>query len=129
MKLRMVLLGLLALSAVRLLGDPPPTTVPSAPKFTLTWVDNSTNETGFEVEVSLDGTAFTRLNYVDANVATFQHSGLAWGKQYWYRVRAYNSAGFSTYSNVATGTTPTQPATPNAPSALAATVTVEIQAP
>jgi PKD repeat protein len=66
-------------------------------KATLTWTDNSGNETGFKIERSADGTTFTEIATVGANVTRYQDSGAP--KGYYYRVRAYNSAGTSGYSN------------------------------
>jgi hypothetical protein len=69
----------------------------SKTKATLTWTDNSGNETGFQIERSADGTTFTQIATVGANVTTYQDSGV--NKAYYYRVRAFNSAGNSGYSN------------------------------
>lgn len=75
-------------------------------QFTLSWTDNSTNETGFRIERSTDGTAFTEIATTGVNVVSYVDASLPNSTQYWYRLRAYNSAGNSGYSNVATGTTP-----------------------
>jgi PKD repeat protein len=66
-------------------------------KATLTWTDTSGNETGFQIERSTDGTTFTQIATVGANVTQYQDSGVT--KAYYYRVRAINSAGTSGYSN------------------------------
>lgn len=81
------------------------TTVDAA-QFTLTWADNSTNESGFRIERSTNGTTYTEIATVGANVVSYVDSGLPNATTYWYRIRAYNSSGNSSYSNVATGTTP-----------------------
>jgi hypothetical protein len=92
-------------------------TVPAAPSgltsvaankstINLSWIDNSTNETGFKIERSTNGTSFTQIATVGANVKTFSNTGLKSNKKYWYRVRAYNATGNSAYSNVASATTP-----------------------
>jgi len=85
----------------------------------LAWVDLSTNEIGFRVERSLDGTNFTYLTNVAANVTTANDSGLTPQTAYSYRVRAVNAAGESEFSNIATVTT----ASP-CPVAIAQSVTV-----
>ncbi|MBE2216549.1 MAG: fibronectin type III domain-containing protein [Opitutaceae bacterium] len=85
-----------------------------AAQFTLTWADNSTNETGFRIERSTNGSTFTEISTVGANVVSYVDAGLPNSTTYWYRLRAYNSAGNSGYSNVATGTTP-PPLSNNAP--------------
>jgi hypothetical protein len=69
----------------------------------LAWTDNSNNEIGFKVERSQNGGAFTQIATVGANVTTFQNTGLKKNNTYSYRVRAYNAAGDSAYSNVASG--------------------------
>lgn len=77
-----------------------------AAQFTLTWTDNSTNESGFRIERSTNGSTFSEIATVGANVVSYVDAGLPNSTTYWYRLRAYNSAGYSGYSNVATGTTP-----------------------
>ena len=68
----------------------------------LQWTDNSDNETGFKIERSTDGTNFSQLDFVGANVTTYTDNGVTPNTQYYYRVRATNAAGDSAYSNVAT---------------------------
>ncbi len=68
----------------------------------LTWLDVATNESGYEVERSLDGTTFTPLAQVGANANSYTASGLTAATSYWFRVRATNATGPSAYSNVAT---------------------------
>ncbi len=69
------------------------------------WVDASGNETGFKIERSTNGTSFTQVATVGANVTTFTDSGLTKNRNYNYRVRATNGAGDSAYSNTATAKT------------------------
>ncbi len=76
-------------------------TAVSASQINLRWTDNASNETGFEIERSLDAASFARIATVGANVTTYQNTGLAKNRRYYYRVRAYNAAGASPYSNVA----------------------------
>jgi hypothetical protein len=90
------------------LGTP---TVPDAEAISttairVTWHDNSTAETGFDVEVatSTDG-PWSSAGSVGANVTTFDHGGLSPGVQYFYRVRATNDSGSSPYSLLATART------------------------
>ena len=73
----------------------------SGRKITLTWLDNSTKETGFKIERSTNGTTFSQIAIVGANVKTYTNTGLISGRRYYYRVRAYNSLGNSGYSNIA----------------------------
>lgn len=65
---------------------------------TLTWADNSNNETGFEVERSTDGVNFAPLATTARNATTYVDES---GGVYYYRVRAVNSSGASAYSNIA----------------------------
>jgi len=90
-------------------------------QFTLTWSDNSTNEDGFRIEraAGLNSTqGFIEIATVGANVTTYIDAELPNSTPYTYRLRAYNTAGNSGYSNSASSTTPPAPATvPNAPGA------------
>jgi hypothetical protein len=80
----------------------------------LSWTDNSDNETGFTIERSLNGLSFAELDNVGANVTSYSDTTVAENTTYYYRVKAYNSAGDSAYSNTANDTTPTCPAEPPA---------------
>jgi len=92
-------------------------TVPAAPsgltanaqsttQIQLTWTDNSSNEDGFKVERSATGSSgWAQIATVGAGVATYTDGGLTASTKYYYRVRAYNSAGNSGYSNEANATT------------------------
>ena len=71
----------------------------------VSWRDNATNETGFRLERSLNGSSFTLVTLIGANVTSYADSGLASGTTYYYRVSAYNASGSSTFSNVGSGTT------------------------
>jgi predicted phage tail protein len=82
----------------------------------LSWADVSGNETGFELERSLDGNAFTKLADLPANATTYSNTGLATLTKYWYRIRAKNNIGNSDFSNVADATTFDVP--PGAPTTL-----------
>ncbi|SDH46118.1 Por secretion system C-terminal sorting domain-containing protein [Dyadobacter soli] len=84
----------------------------------LFWADLSNNETGFELERSTDGNAFSKLADLPANATTYSNTGLATLTKYWYRVRAKNAIGNSEFSNVADATTFDVP--PGAPTSLTA---------
>jgi acid phosphatase type 7 len=71
----------------------------------LAWTDNSSNEQGFSVERSENGTDFIEVATVGANVTEGADVELAPNTTYWYRVRAFNPADFSEYSNIAQATT------------------------
>ena len=74
----------------------------------LTWTDNADNEFGFEIERSTTGASgtFSLLTTVPADTESYANTGLTGNSEYCYRVRAVNSAGNSTYSNVDCETTP-----------------------
>jgi titin len=78
----------------------------------LNWVDNATTETFQWIERSTDGSTFTSVGVVAANVVSYTAQGLTPGTQYWFRVRAYDGSTYSGYSNVATATTFPPPAAP-----------------
>lgn len=77
----------------------------SSSQINLAWTDNSTNEDGFRVERKTTG-SFTEIATVGPNTTTFNDTGLSASTSYTYRVRAYNTAGNSGYSNEASATTP-----------------------
>jgi len=77
----------------------------STSQINLSWTDNSSNEDGFKLERSTDGTTFTPIALVGANVTTFANTGLGRNKRYYYRVRATNASGNSAYSNTASART------------------------
>ena len=56
----------------------------------VSWQDNSTNETGFEVWRSLSGPdgAFAKVGGAGANITVYSDAGLNAETQYCYRVRA-----------------------------------------
>ena len=76
---------------------------------TLTWIDNSLDETGFEIErcIGLGCTDFGLIGTRDSSIygPWWNDVGLAEITTYSYRVRAVNPAGASGYSNVTSATT------------------------
>ncbi|KAA6431450.1 T9SS type A sorting domain-containing protein [Dyadobacter flavalbus] len=115
---------------------PPVITIPKAPanlavttvtgkEINLKWTDNATDETGFELERSLNGTAFIKIADIAANATAYADTGLASTTKYWYRLLAKNTAGKSAYSNVVSATT--LEVVPNAPAGLIATAVSPFQ--
>lgn len=96
----------------------------------LGWSDNSSNETGFTVERCTgtqsvcDGTpaAWSVIVTVGENVSTYIDGGLLPETTYSWRVKGFNAAGASPYSNTLTVKTLAAPVAPtiNAPSKLVA---------
>ncbi len=90
---------------------PPAATAPNAPSgltataatsaINLAWTDNSSDEDGFQIERSTDGVNFSALATVAANVTSYSDSSAVAGTTYAYRIVAYNSAGASLASNIA----------------------------
>ncbi|MEO0292779.1 MAG: T9SS type A sorting domain-containing protein [candidate division WOR-3 bacterium] len=72
----------------------------------LSWQDNSNNETAFYVERSYDGANFTKIGETSSNETSYVDSSISPGSDYFYRVRAHNSAGNSAPSNIVQVTTP-----------------------
>jgi hypothetical protein len=92
----------------------------SSSQINLNWSDNASDESGFRIERSADGVAFAEVATVGANVTSYSSTGLSASTWYWYRVRAYNGAGNSAYTNVASAQTQTPAPPPAAPSGLTA---------
>jgi len=71
-------------------------------RVTLTWNDNSNNETGFQIQRSLSNTFTSSSTFsVGVNVRTFTQNVSRPGT-YYYRVRAINATGNSAWSNTKT---------------------------
>jgi hypothetical protein len=74
-------------------------------RINLTWSDNSSDETGFEIYRSTDNSNWTLVTTTAANTTSYPNSGLLSGTRYYYRVRAVNGMGASGYTtgNAVTG--------------------------
>ncbi|MDI6791353.1 MAG: Ig-like domain-containing protein [bacterium] len=90
----------------------------SSTQLRLSWQDNSGNESGFFIERKISEGSYTQITTVSTNVTTYDDTGLTPVTTYTYRVRAFNGAGNSGYSNEDTATTEEAP--PNAPTNLSA---------
>lgn len=93
----------------------------------INWQDNSNNEDGFDIERGgVQAGPFNQLIRLGTNVTNYVDVIAAdpGGSTYCYRVKAYNAAGSSPYSNVACLTTPVIQTVPLAPTTLKCTATV-----
>ncbi len=92
----------------------------SSSSVNLSWTDASTNETGFQIERSLTlGSGYSPVDTTAANAVTSSDAGLTASTAYYYRIRAINAGGMSSYTSEVSVTTPA--AIPAIPSGLTAT--------
>ncbi|MCX7834831.1 MAG: fibronectin type III domain-containing protein [bacterium] len=76
-------------------------TNPTTSSLTLTWSDNSNNETGFPIHRSLDDVTYTYLATAPANATTYTDNNLIPSRRYYYRVYAQNQDATSlSYANM-----------------------------
>jgi hypothetical protein len=98
----------------------------STSQINLYWTDNSETESDFRIERRVGSGEWGQIAVVAANRTSFADSNLSANTTFYYRVRAVNEAGSSSYSNSASATTsaqssPNPPAPPSAPHNLHAT--------
>ena len=91
-------------------GINPPTslllTPVSATQIDISWTDNTSIETGYVLERSLSSNSgFAEVVTLGANVTSYQDNSLLAETTYFYRVKAINAEGSSSYSNVAGAST------------------------
>jgi FtsP/CotA-like multicopper oxidase with cupredoxin domain len=94
-------------------------TLQAGPLVQLTWTDNAVNETGFRIERSTNGGAFSFLALAwplsTTGTVTFNDTAVqpvATAQTYAYRVAAVNVGGTSAFTNTASVTEPALPAAP-----------------
>jgi hypothetical protein len=75
-------------------------TAATTSEINLSWTDNSSDETGFVLEMSTDGSTYTVIETLPANTNTYKKTGLSKETVYYFRVKAINTALYSPYSNV-----------------------------
>jgi probable HAF family extracellular repeat protein len=78
----------------------------NANRIDLDWIDNSNNESGFEIEQRDAGGVFAKIATTGKDVNSFIDATVSGGTTYIYRVRAVNPGGVSAFSNTTSGTTP-----------------------
>ncbi len=98
-------------------------TAASSSQINLSWTNNATNQSGFQIDqaTSSDFTQNLTTVSVGANVTTYSATGLSANTTYYYRVRAVNGIGDS--ANTSTASATTSGIVPAAPSDLTATAT------
>ena len=84
-------------------------TAVSSTQINLSWTDNATDELGFHIERSLDGTNFSEIATVNPDVTSFNDTGLTPSTTYFYRIFSFNNFGNSAPSNIAGDTTQPSP--------------------
>lgn len=77
-------------------------TVVQSGQVNLAWLDNSATETGFRIERKIGSGSFSQLTSVGPNITSFVDALVSASVLYTYRVAAYNSSGYSGFSNEAT---------------------------
>jgi titin len=77
----------------------------SSSRIDRSWTDNSSAEGGFIIQRKTGSAKFKGIARTGINATTFPDTGLEPGTMYTYRVRAYNSFGYSAFSNRESATT------------------------
>jgi len=99
--------------AITFSSSPPPTNPPAAPYLwqvtqgqsnggpvvSITWFDNSSDESSFHLERKTGSGSFQEIAVLEADSTSYSDSSVSTGVTYTYRVRACNAAGCSAYSN------------------------------
>ena len=76
----------------------------------LSWIDNSDDETGFEIQRSTtSGSGFTTIHTTSSDVTTYLDETVSPETEYFYQIRAINSYGESSYTPEVSATTPAIP--------------------
>ncbi|MGV3720085.1 MAG: fibronectin type III domain-containing protein [Actinomycetota bacterium] len=103
------LAGLSGLSALTTQAPAAPPAAPSGlsapnpvgPMVELTWLDNSGNETGFELERSTDQVEWMLAATPAMNATSHSDTTVSEGAAYYYRIRSVNGGGASAWSSTA----------------------------
>lgn len=67
----------------------------------LSWQDEASNENAYKIERKIGGGSFIEIASINADSTSYIDYGLEYGIMYTYRVRTFNSRGYSDYSNEA----------------------------
>lgn len=77
----------------------------SSSGITLEWTDNSTGEEGFIVERKSAGSDFVEVARTGSNIVKYMDTNLQAGKEYYYKVKAFNGTLYTYYTNIGTAYT------------------------
>jgi FtsP/CotA-like multicopper oxidase with cupredoxin domain len=78
----------------------------TANAITISWTDNSSNNTNFRIQRSPNGTTnWVNVGTTGANTTVYRNTGLARRTTYFYRVQAYSGGTVSSWSNTVSATT------------------------
>ena len=69
----------------------------------LSWTDNTSYETGFKIERD-DGSGYTEIGNVSADVTEYTDTGLTFGQIYNYRIAAYTLVNTSSWTTISAST-------------------------
>lgn len=75
----------------------------------LAWTDNASNEDAYVLERSLNAVNYSIIATTTSDISDFTDSGLNPGVKYYYRLRAFNSVGYSSSVTTSIVTLPTPP--------------------
>jgi subtilisin family serine protease len=73
----------------------------SGKEVVLAWTDNSSGETGFSIERKESAGKYAQIASVSSNQTNYTDDSVKAGKTYSYRVKAFNAAASSSYTNEA----------------------------
>ena len=105
-------------------------TAASAHQVNLAWTEASSNATGFSIQRTANGgKSWSQIAQVAGSVSSYSDQTVTKGKSYTYRVDAFNSAGTSSWSKLASVTTPLRTPVGTPPSAYPAPDLPEYQHP
>ncbi|MBP9695183.1 MAG: hypothetical protein KBD73_02140, partial [Candidatus Magasanikbacteria bacterium] len=88
---------------------------------TVSWTDNSNNETGFILDSSTNGTIYANVTTTGADVTSYQVTSLSGGTSYWFRVAAAGASSNSSYVTTTAATVTPSNSAPTTPASLTAT--------
>jgi hypothetical protein len=96
-KLQITVIALLAVPTII-------SATPGVKQITLNWSYSGSGHAGFKIERSTNNKSYTQITTVPAGQTNYTNPGLRSGRKYYYRMRAYNGANNSGYSNIVSAT-------------------------